>query len=286
MRKIKRAGSLLLAAIVSAAMLTACGNATTSSGGGSSETTTTAAAATTAATTEKPADPVELTVSAAASLTDVMGEIKDMYTTVAPNVTLTYNFGSSGTLQEQIEQGAPADIFMSAAQKQMNALDEKGLLAADTRKDLLVNKLVLIVPSDSTKELTSFEDVPSDKVEKIALGGEGVPVGQYAQEVFTFLNTWDQVSSKAVLGADVRQVLTWVESGEVDCGVVYATDAAISGDKVKVVAEAPEGSLKPVIYPVAVLKDSKNQEAAKAFVDYLSDADVAAVFEKYGFVMN
>jgi len=229
---------------------------------------------------------VEIFVSAAASLTDVMKEIAQMYEKENPNVKLTFSFGASGALQTAIEQGAPSDIFLSAAQKQMDALDKGGLLADGTKKDLLINKVVLITPKDSKAGIADFKDVMSEKVKRIALGEpKGVPVGQYSEEIFTSLNGLDQVKAKAVYGSDVRQVLTWVESGEVDCGIVYATDAATS-KKVSVVAEAPEGSHKTVIYPAAALKSSKNSEQAKAFLDYLSKPEVGKIFEKYGFKLN
>lgn len=240
---------------------------------------------TTQATTAK-TEPVELTILAAASLTDATTKIAELYKTVAPDVTLTFSYGASGALQTQIEEGAPADIFMSAAPKQMNALDEKGLLLPDTRKDLLLNKIVLITPKDTSLGLTSFEDVSTDKVKSIALGEpEGVPVGQYAEQIFTSLGTLDAVKAKANYGSDVKQVLSWVESGEVDCGVVYATDAKTS-DKVSVICEAPEGSHDAVVYPAAVIAKSTSQDAAKEFLDYLSSDDAKAVFEEYGFTMK
>lgn len=231
-------------------------------------------------------EPVELFVSAAASLTDVFQEIAESYKTVAPNVTLTFTFDSSGTLQTQIEEGAPADVFVSAAQKQMKALDEEGLVLSDSIKDLLVNKVVLIVPAASTLDITSFEDVTTDKVSMVAIGEASVPVGQYTEEIYTYLGTWDAVKAKANFGTNVRAVLGWVEGGDVDCGIVYATDAASSGDKVKVVCEAPEGSHKPVVYPAAVLKNAAHPEEAQAFVDYLSSDEAVAAFEAAGFAMN
>jgi molybdate transport system substrate-binding protein len=229
---------------------------------------------------------IELIISAAASLKDVGAEIAKIYKQKVPNVKITYNFGSSGSLQTQIEEGAPSDIFISAAQKQMAALKEKGLVINDTNKDLLSNKIVLITPKDSKKEITKFEDISTDKVSKVALGEPGsVPVGQYSEEVFTKLGILDKVKPKSNYGSDVRQVLTWVENGEVDCGVVYATDAAAS-QKVNVVCEALKDSNKPIIYPVAVLKSSKHYNEAKAFVDFLSSSEAVKVFEKYGFSMN
>jgi molybdate transport system substrate-binding protein len=232
-----------------------------------------------------PTEKTELYVMAAASMTDVLTEFEQMYEAENENIDLTLTFASSGALQSQIEEGAPADIFMSAAQKQMKALEEKDLILADTKKNLLLNKVVLIAPADSKLGLTSFEDLTKDEVKKIGLGDPAsVPVGQYSEEIFTTLNILDAVTPKAVYGSSVRDVLTWVESGETDCGVVYSTDAATT-DKVSVVCQAPEGSHKTVSYPVAVLKSSKNADAAKAFLDYISTDDAAKVFEKYGFEM-
>ena len=226
---------------------------------------------------------VELHVSAAASLTNVMNELAEAYNKDNPNVKIIFNFGSSGALQQAIENGGQADLFYSAAQKQMNALEKADELAEGTRKDLLRNEVVLIVPNDSTKDIASYDDVATAKVEKIALGEpKGVPVGQYSEEIFTALGILDAVKSKAVYGSDVRQVLAWTESGEVDCGVVYATDAAIS-DKVKVICAAPEGTHKPVIYPAAVIKSSKNLDAAKKFLDFTSSDAAKKIFAKYGF---
>ena len=243
----------------------------------------TAAATPTPEPTPNPTpEPVELFVSAAASLTDVLAEISEGYKAVAPNVTLTFNFDSSGTLQTQIEEGAPADIFFSAAQKQMTALKDKGLTVDDTIKNMLLNKVVLIVPANSDKGIASFEDVTTDKVKLIAVGEASVPVGQYTEEIYTTLGTWDAVKSKANFGANVRAVLAWVETGDVDCGIVYATDAATT-DLVKVVAEAPEGTHKPVVYPAAVLKNARHPNEAKAFIDYLSGPEATAAFEAAGF---
>lgn len=257
--------------------------ATTETNTKAEESTTTATDANATTTKE---EPVELTILAAASLTDATAKIAELYKEVAPNVTLTFSYGSSGALQTQIEEGAPADIFMSAATKQMKALDEEGLLLADTKKDLLLNKIVLIVPSDSTLGITSFEEVGGDLVKTIALGEpEGVPVGQYAQQVFTNLGILDAVKAKVNYGSDVKQVLTWVESGEVDCGVVYSTDAKIS-ENVSIVCEAPEGSHEEIIYPAAVLGSSTSPKEAKAFLDFLSSDEAAAVFEEFGFSMK
>ena len=227
--------------------------------------------------------PQELHVAAAASLTDAMKEIAAGYEKEHPDVKIVFNFGSSGALQQAIENGGGADLFFSAAQKQMNALAKDGLLAEGTRRDLLVNEVVLIVPKDSDTKLTDFNQLTGAAVEHIALGEpKGVPVGQYSEEVFTKMGILDQVKAKAVYGSDVRQVLSWVETGDADCGVVYATDAAVS-DRVRVVAKAPADTHKPIIYPAAVLKDSKQPGLADDFLTYVSGDASKAVFSKFGF---
>ena len=226
---------------------------------------------------------VELHVAAAASLTDVMQEIAAGYEKEHPNVKVIFNFGSSGALQQAIQNGGRTDLFFSAAQKQMDALEHDGLLADGTRKDLLINEVVLIVPADGGKPISDFRQLTETGIEHIALGEpKGVPVGQYAEEVFTKLGILEPVKKKAVYGSDVRQVLSWVESGDADCGVVYATDAAVS-KKVKVVAKAPANSHKPIVYPAAVLKETKQLAAAKDFLDYVSSDAGKQLFAKYGF---
>lgn len=230
------------------------------------------------------AKPLELTVSAAASMQDAMKAAGETYTKENLNTTLNYNFGSSGTLQQQIEQGAPVDIFISAAEKQMNALEEKDLLLEGTRKDLLKNEVVLIVPNNgNAPDISDFKDLADSKIQRFSIGEpESVPAGQYGKEVLISLKIYDQLQPKTVFAKDVRQVLSYVETGNVDAGIVYATDAKIS-DKVKVVTTAPADTHKPIIYPVAVIKDSKNPEAAKEFVEFLSSDEAQAVFEEYGF---
>lgn len=228
---------------------------------------------------------VELLVSAAASLTDVLEEIKEIYEDENPNTNIIYTFGGSGTLQTQIEEGAPVDVFISAAQKQMNALEDGGHIIEDTRKTLLINKVVLITPTDDSI-ISSFGDLTNDSIKKIAIGDPAsVPVGQYSEEIFSNIGIKEAIGSKLILANDVRTVLAWVENGEVDCGIVYATDAFTS-DKVKIITEAPKGSHKEVSYPVAVIKDSKHINEAKSFVDFLSTKEVVSLFEKYGFNMK
>ncbi|HEY9597967.1 MAG TPA: molybdate ABC transporter substrate-binding protein, partial [Cyanophyceae cyanobacterium] len=230
------------------------------------------------------AQPINLTISAASSLKDALQSIQPVYTQQKPNVILTYNFGASGALQQQIEQGAPVDVFISAAEKQMNTLQGKNLLLAETRKDLLKNTVVLIVPKNSTG-ISNFKDLSSDKVKKIAIGDpQSVPAGQYGKEVLSSLKLFDPVKTKLVFAKDVRQVLSYVETGNTSAGLVYGTDAKIS-DKVQVIATAPENSHSPIIYPVAVVKRSKNPEAAKEFIQFLSSESAKGVFEQYGFSM-
>lgn len=229
------------------------------------------------------AEQQELVVLAAASLTDVCADIKEAYEKENPNITLTFSFGGSGALQSQIEEGAPADVFISAATKQMTALDEEGLMDSDSIVQLLENKVVLILPADSSAEITSFDDVATDKVTLVGLGEPGsVPVGQYAEEIFTTLGTLDVVKEKANYGSDVRTVLSWVETGAVDCGVVYATDAYTT-EQIKIVCEAPEGSCKQVIYPAGIVKSSEHADAAAALIEYLQGDDCSELFETYGF---
>ncbi len=252
-------------------------------------------AATEAPVEEEPAaEPVELIVFAAASMTEAMNEIAELYKAVAPNVTIVYNFDSSGTLKTQIAEGADCDVFISAGQKQMNQLDitadaevnTEGLdfVLADSRFNIVSNKVVLIVPEGSDKGITSFEDVLTDKVTLVALGNSDVPAGQYAEEIYTNLGLWDQLvaSNKVSYGTNVKEVLEQVAAASVDCGVVYSTDAA-TADGVTVVCEAPEGSHKAIVYPAAILNITKNQEAAEAFVEFLKGAECSAVFEKIGF---
>ena len=225
----------------------------------------------------------ELTIAAAASMTDVTAAIKAAYEELYPNITLTFTYASSGALQTQIEQGAPVDIFISAAQKQMIALQEQELLLDDAYKDLLKNNVVLIIPADSEKEIASFEDLASETVEMFAMGNpESVPAGQYAQELLTSMGIYEQIESKANFGTDVRQVLTWVESGEVDCGIVYSTDAATS-DSVTIVSSSSGSDVINIIYPAAVLKSSEYPGQAQDFIDYLATEECAEIFDSFGF---
>jgi molybdate transport system substrate-binding protein len=233
-----------------------------------------------------PQPPVSLTVSAASSLTDVLKDVDSAYMKDNPNVTVTATFGGSGALQKQIENGAQVDVFISAAAQQMDALQKEQLLLASTRKDLLGNKVVLVVPDDSTLGLTDFKDLASAKVKQVAIGQpKSVPCGMYAEQIFALDGIQDQVNKKVVEGSDVRAVLSYVESGNVDAGVVFQTDANTT-TQVKVVAQAPDAINATVVYPVAVINASKNAAAAQAYENFLSGPEASAIFVKAGFSMK
>ena len=245
---------------------------------------TTAPAAESAPAETPAATAVELHVYAAASLTESMNQIAENYKAVAPNVTITYTFDSSGTLKTQIEEGGDCDLFLSAAQKQMNGLAEGGYIDEGSRVDLLENKVTLAVPQGNPAGVASFEDVNTDKVKMIALGNSDVPVGQYSQELFTAMGVWDAIQDKITFGSNVKEVTTWVGESTVDCGVVYATDAFSAG--LEVVAEADPALLtNQVIYPAAVLAASAHKDEAQAFLNYLKTDESVAVFEGVGFAM-
>ena len=224
----------------------------------------------------------ELTVLAAASMTDAMQEIGEAYQETHENIEITYQFDSSGTLKTQIEEGAPADIFISAATKQMDELVQGELVAKDSVFPWLENKVVLIVPKDSEDGPDSFEDAAKEEVPMIAIGNEDVPVGQYTQTIYQNLGLWENIQAKANLASNVRQVLDWVATGNAPCGVVYATDAQIE-ENVKVVCEAPKGSCDPVIYPAGLVSASKEKEASAEFLEYLKTEEVSKILEAYGF---
>ena len=236
---------------------------------------------------------VTLNVFAAASMTETLTEIQEMYKEVAPNVTLVFNFDSSGTLKTQIQEGADCDVFISAAQKQMNQLDKdadpevntEGLdyVLEGTRTNLLENKVVLAVPDGNPKGIESFADLGTDKLSLLALGNEDVPVGQYSEEILTNLGMLDQLEqeNKITYGSNVKEVTTQVSEAAADAGIIYATDAYSAG--LLVVAQADDTMCKQVIYPAAVLNISENQDAAEAFLDYLKTDDCMKVFEEVGF---
>jgi molybdate transport system substrate-binding protein len=225
-----------------------------------------------------------LLVSAAGSLQDVLNEIKPMYQQNYRDVNISFNFGASGALQQQIEQGASVDIFISAAKKQVDALEKKNLLLPESRVIIAKNRLVLITPK-KVSTVNSFYALQDVSVKRIAIGEpRSVPAGQYAKQVLEQLKIWSNIKSKMVYGNNVRQVLAAVESGNADAGLVYATDAKISG-QVKVVVVADEKFHSPIIYPLGIIRGSKNIDAAKNFSKFLVSNPSKTVFKKYGFIV-
>ena len=239
----------------------------------------------TAACGGKPsAQPVELTVSAAVSMKDALQEVQQLYQAKNPGVKITYNLGASGSLQKQIEEGAPADLFISAGVKQMDALEKKGLIKKESRKNLVENQLVLVVGKDSTLVLSRFADLIKPEVKQFAMGvPETVPAGDYTQQVLKRLQIAEALKNKTVLAKDVRTVLAYVETGNVEAGAVYRTDA-VSSNKVKIAVVAPPEDHAPIVYPMAVVAATRNSEAAAAFGAYLGGVEARAVFEKHGFI--
>lgn len=268
------------ALMITAGVLTGCLRGKTSK---TQETATTQAAA---ATEEIVGEETVLLLAAAASLKNAYEEqLIPMFEEQNPNIRIEGTYDSSGKLQIQIEEGLEADIFMSAATKQMTALEEQNLVDSETIVNLLENKIVLIVPSgtDDTK-LAAFEDIT--KADSIALGDlKSVPAGQYAKEALSNLGIWEEIQPKVSLGTNVTEVLNQVASASADAGIVYATDAYSMEDQVTIVADAPSGSLdQKVLYPIGVLNRTKYREEAEAFLEFLQRDEAMKVFESYGFV--
>ncbi len=280
MKKRSKAIATLLALAVSmTACLTGCGRTNTDTNADASEKT-------------------ELVVFAAASMTETLNQIKTDYEAQHKDITLTYNFDSSGTLKTQIQEGATCDVFISAAQKQMDQLDaskdntanpeQLDFINSDSRMDLLENKVVLVVPENNPKNINSFDDLKS-KLESgdvlLAMGNSDVPVGQYTQKILQYWGLDEKALADAgeiTYGSNVKEVTTQVSEGSADCGVVYYTDAYSAGRKI--VGEATEEMCGKTIYPAAIMKNSEHPEQAQEFLAYLSSDAAAKVFEKVGFV--
>ncbi len=279
MKKRSKAIATLLALAVSmTACLTGCGRTNTNTNADASEKT-------------------ELVVFAAASMTETLNQIKTDYEAQHKDITLTYNFDSSGTLKTQIQEGAICDVFISAAQKQMDQLDaskdntanpeQLDFINSDSRMDLLENKVVLVVPENNPENINSFDDLKS-KLESgdvlLAMGNSDVPVGQYTQKILQYWGLDEKALADAgeiTYGSNVKEVTTQVSEGSADCGVVYYTDAYSAG--LKIVGEATEEMCGKTIYPAAVMKNSEHPEQAQEFLAYLSSDAAAKVFEKVGF---
>ena len=289
----KKALALTLALAMSLA-LAACGATAPAASSGS-------ASGSGSASSAPAGEPVEITVFAAASMTETIDQIIEAYKTVAPNVTVIHTYESSGTLLAQIKEGADCDLFISAAQKQMNALDGSlkddadknpdglDMIDASTRINLLENKVTLVVPEGNPKGIESFDQLAEHLKSGdilLAMGNSDVPVGQYTQKIFSFYGLEeDALNTAGVLtyGSNVKEVTTQVSEGTVDCGVIYATDAASAG--LTVVDSATAEMCGQVIYPAAVLSGSQHPAEAKAFLDYLTTAESAAIFESVGFTV-
>ena len=278
----KKLFSLVLALSMALALTACSGSADTDS--------------TTDDTTETTAEPVELHVFAAASMQESLDQVIEAYKAVAPEVAVVATYDSSGTLKTQIQEGADCDVFISAAPKQMNQLDAEGgeentegldLVNSATRLDLLENKVTLAVPEGNPKGIESFDQLAELLARGdvfLAMGNSDVPVGQYTQKIFTYYGLNEEtLASSGVLtyGSNVKEVTTQVSEGTVDCGVIYATDAFSAG--LTVVDEATAEMCGQVIYPAAVMKNSANPDAAKAFLDFLSTDEAMACFEAVGF---
>lgn len=284
-KRTKALAALMALAMTMTAGLTGCGS------------TNTSANADTGSASDSGAK-TELVVFAAASMTETLNQIKTDYEAQHKDITLTYNFDSSGTLKTQIQEGATCDVFISAAQKQMDQLDaskdetanpEKlDFVNSDSRIDLLENKVALVVPDNNPKNIQSFDDLKS-KLESgdvlMAMGNSDVPVGQYTQKILQYFGLDEKALADAgeiTYGSNVKEVTTQVSEGSADCGVVYYTDAYSAG--LKVVGEATEEMCGKTIYPAAVMKNSQHPKEAQEFLDYLHSDTATQIFEKVGFV--
>ncbi|MFL6555199.1 MAG: molybdate ABC transporter substrate-binding protein [Bacillus sp. (in: firmicutes)] len=226
---------------------------------------------------------VEITISAAASLNDALKEIKTHFEKTNQQISLLYNFGGSGALKQQIVQGAPVEMFISASKDQFNELAKKDLIDSKHQMDLLSNQLVLITNKQQPASIDNFTDLQKKAIKKIAIGTpETVPAGMYAKQTLQSLGIWDGLQAEIIQTKDVRQVLTYVETNSVDAGIVYMTDIKVS-KKVKVVAVAEEQSHDPIIYSAGIIKSSAHKKEVSLFYDYLHSPTARNIFEKYGF---
>ncbi len=227
----------------------------------------------------------EITVSAAISLKNAFEEIGKTFLEKRAGVKVVFNFGGSGDLARQIEAGAPVDVFATAAQKDMEDIDRKGFVASNSRKNFAGNAIVLIKPTNSNIPMNSFEDLQRREVGKIAIGNpQTVPAGRYAEEALRHFNLWEGLKEKLIFAENVRQVLDYVARGEVDAGLVYSTDAMVRSKEVKVVMKLPEGSHQPVLYPIGVIKETKEESLSRAFVDFIISPGGQRILNKYGFI--
>lgn len=229
---------------------------------------------------------IGLIVSAAASLTDAAEELKRAFSEENPSVDLTYNFGGSGNLSQQIKQGAPADVFLSASERDMDRLSESDLILEDTRFNFAYNELVIVTEQTNKISLPKIEEIVNLEIRNIVMGdSEAVPAGRYGKESFESIGAWEKIETKMVYVSDVRQVLAQVETGNAELGIVYSTDVA-QADDVKVVTKIDSSLHAPIVYPAAVINGSKNHEAARAYLDFLKSEKGKGILKSYGFITD
>lgn len=264
--------------------LAACGSEEATTTVDPSPTTTAAPGESNSTTSSAPTTAQELTVSAASSLKAAFTDIGAAFDK-ANNAKTTLNFDASGTLQKQIEAGAPVDVFASTAPKQVNALLDKSLVEKDSVKDFASNEIVIIVPANSTLNIASFEDLTKADVKKVTYGDpKTAPHGVAAEEIMTKLGIMDQVKPKVIYGSNVSAALEYVTKGEVDAGIIFATEAKTAGDKVKIVATSEPDWHSTIIYPMAVVSASADKALAQAFVDFVVGTEGQAILQEYGFL--
>ncbi|CAN7373633.1 molybdate ABC transporter substrate-binding protein [Paenibacillus sp. LjRoot56] len=279
MLSLRRFSYVLSCFVVVAMIITGCSSEKEQPAVSTTPKQATVAPAVTPMATEK----VELTISAAASLTDAFKEIQTNYESKNKQIKLNFNFGASGALQQQIEQGAPADLFFSAATKNMKTLVDKQLIDTAQQKNLLINELVVVVPVDGKVAIQKAEDLTNENIKHLAVGEpQTVPAGSYAKEALTNAKLWDSLQAKIVQGKDVRQVLTYVESGNAEAGFVYKTDA-LTSKSVKVVFSVDPKSYTPIEYPAGIVKATKHSKETADFYAYLQSKEAQDVFVKFGF---
>ena len=298
MKKMKKRIFALSAAMAMVLALAACGStSSTSQSSGNSSSSQAAGSGSSSSSQEEQAEPVELIVFAAASMTETLNEIAGMYKDVAPNVTLIYSFASSGDLLKQIKEGAECDLFISAGQSQVNALDGSlvgdtdknpdglDMINVDSRINLLENKVTLSVPEGNPKGIESFDQL-AELLKSgdvfLAIGNSDVPVGQYTQKIFAYYEIDEAaIADCLTYGSNVKEVTTQVSEAAVDCGIIYGSDAYSAG--LTVGDSATAEMCGQVIYPAAVLSGSQHADEAQAFLDYLTGPEASAVFEGVGF---
>ncbi|MEK5320999.1 molybdate ABC transporter substrate-binding protein [Paenibacillus sp. FSL L8-0644] len=282
MHKLIKSSTVFVLVISIILLLSGCGAGQQSASNGSSTAQNNEASS---QDSSKKAETVELTISAAASLTDALKEIQHSYELTHTGIQLNFNFGGSGALEKQIEQGAPSDLFLSASKKNLKSLVDQQLIESNKQKTWLTNELVAVIPADGTMNIASVTDLTKREVKKVVIGiPESVPAGNYAQEALTKAKLWDTLQSKLVQAKDVRQVLQYVETGNADVGFVYKTDA-LTSQKAKIAFAVDSKTYSPVEYPIGIIKGSKHIQEAEDFYAYLQSQESLNIMAKYGFTI-